>query len=225
MILEISFTLSVVKKPTVIVYVDGFNLYRRALEGTPYKWLDLDALASMLLTDYEVNQIRYFTANIKPLPNDTTQALRQQMYLRALRTNPRISIHISQFRSDSKIMPLYPWEFDADNNPKTVRVRKMKEKGSDVELASNFLFDAFQHKADAFILLSNDSDYAEPLRIVSEQLGKDVGVIFPTDAPSKELLKISLKIVRQIREGVLASAQLPIELLDDVGVIRKPSTW
>lgn len=212
-------------KPTVIVYVDGFNLYRRALENTPYKWLDLDALVSMLLAEYEVIQIRYFTANIKSIPNDPTQALRQQMYLRALGTNPRISIHISQFRSDSKVMPLYPWEFDAANNPKTVRVRKMKEKGSDVKLASNFLFDAFQHKADVFILLSNDSDYAEPLRIVSEQLGKAVGVIFPTDTPSKELLKINLRIVRRIREGVLASAQLPIELLDGIGVIRKPSTW
>lgn len=212
-------------KPTVIAYVDGFNLYRRALESTRYKWLDLDALVSMLLADYEVTQIRYFTANIKSLPNDPTQALRQQMYLRALRTNPRISIHTSQFRSDSKIMPLYPWEFDDANNPKTVRVRKMKEKGSDVKLASNLLLDAFQQRADAFILLSNDSDYAEPLRIVSEQLGKTVGVIFPTDAPSKELLKINLTIVRQIREGVLASSQLPIELLDGIGVIRKPSTW
>lgn len=122
-------------------------------------------------------------------------------------------------------MSLYPWEFDDANNPKTVRVRKMKEKGSDVKLASNFLFDAFQHKADVFILLSNDSDYAEPLRIVSEQLGKIVRVIFPTDTPSKELLKVEPQIIRQIREGVLASAQLPIELLDGVGVIRKPSIW
>ena len=26
------------------VYVDAFNLYYGALRGTPYKWLDLDAL-------------------------------------------------------------------------------------------------------------------------------------------------------------------------------------
>ena len=24
-----------------IVYIDGFNLYYRALKGTPYKWLNL----------------------------------------------------------------------------------------------------------------------------------------------------------------------------------------
>jgi hypothetical protein len=28
----------------VRVYVDGFNLYYRALRGTPYKWLDLLAI-------------------------------------------------------------------------------------------------------------------------------------------------------------------------------------
>lgn len=39
-------------KPTPIVCVDGFNLYRRALESSPYKWRDLDALVSMLLKDY-----------------------------------------------------------------------------------------------------------------------------------------------------------------------------
>lgn len=212
-------------KPTAIVYVDGFNLYRRALENTPYKWLDIDALVSMLLADYEVIQIRYFTAIIKSLPHNPMQAHRQQTYLRALATNSRISIHISQFRSDSKIMPVHPWEFDESGNLVTVRVRKMKEKGSDVKLASHFLLDAFRDRADVFILLSNDSDYAEPLRLVSEQLGKTVGVIFPTDTPSKELLKVDLQIIRQIREGVLVSAQLPIELLDVIGVIRKPSTW
>jgi hypothetical protein len=26
------------------VYVDGFNLYYGCLKGTPYKWLDLDAM-------------------------------------------------------------------------------------------------------------------------------------------------------------------------------------
>jgi hypothetical protein len=29
-----------------IAYVDGFNLYYRALKGTPYKWLDLNKMLS-----------------------------------------------------------------------------------------------------------------------------------------------------------------------------------
>ncbi|NLD36866.1 MAG: NYN domain-containing protein [Desulfatiglans sp.] len=31
------------------IYVDGFNLYYRALKGTPYKWLDIKLLVSNLL--------------------------------------------------------------------------------------------------------------------------------------------------------------------------------
>jgi hypothetical protein len=29
-------------------YIDGFNLYYGCLKGSPYKWLDLDALARRL---------------------------------------------------------------------------------------------------------------------------------------------------------------------------------
>lgn len=32
------------------VYVDGFNLYYRALRGTTYKWLNIRALAESLLS-------------------------------------------------------------------------------------------------------------------------------------------------------------------------------
>lgn len=35
-----------------IVYIDGFNLYYGAVKGTPYKWLDLQALCQMLLPQH-----------------------------------------------------------------------------------------------------------------------------------------------------------------------------
>jgi len=31
------------------VYIDGFNLYYRAIKGTAFKWLDLKRLATLLL--------------------------------------------------------------------------------------------------------------------------------------------------------------------------------
>ncbi|MBI3429136.1 MAG: hypothetical protein HY050_03575 [Actinobacteria bacterium] len=55
-------------KPTAIVYVDGFNLYRRALENTPYKWLDIEVLSEIVLSQYDVIQVRYYTANISSHP-------------------------------------------------------------------------------------------------------------------------------------------------------------
>lgn len=48
------------------VYVDGFNLYYRALKKSPYKWLDLDKLSSLLIgSQHTLNRIRYFTAEVK----------------------------------------------------------------------------------------------------------------------------------------------------------------
>jgi hypothetical protein len=50
----------------VYVYVDGFNLYYRALRGTPHKWLNPLALAESVLdpTD-QIDCIRYFTARVQ----------------------------------------------------------------------------------------------------------------------------------------------------------------
>jgi uncharacterized LabA/DUF88 family protein len=212
-------------KPTVIVYVDGFNLYRRALKGTPYKWLDLFLLASELLYEYEVVLVRYFTAHISPMPNDPSQGQRQQAYLRALKMNHKIKIHFGKFRSDTRLMPLHPWEFMADGRPKTAKVKKTEEKGSDVNLATYFLVDIFTKKADVYVILTNDSDLAEPLRLAKDELGQIVGLILPTDTPSLELLKVDPQIIRQIREGALIVAQLPEVIHDSHGTITKPKSW
>lgn len=218
-------TLPDVSKPTAIVYVDGFNLYRRALKGTPYKWLDLLALSSALLYEYDVILVRYFTAHISPMPNDLSQGQRQQAYLRALTVNHKIKIHLGKFRSDARLMPLHPWEFNVDGRPKTVKVKKTEEKGSDVNLATYFLFDIFTKKADVFVILTNDSDLAEPLRLAKDELGQTVGLILPTDTPSSELLKVDPQIIRQIRQGALTISQLPKDLYDRHGTITKPESW
>ena len=48
-----------------IVYIDGFNLYYRALKGTAHKWLDIAAMsAACLPTGYQIQAINYYTAHI-----------------------------------------------------------------------------------------------------------------------------------------------------------------
>lgn len=45
------------------VYIDGFNLYYRALKGTPYKWSNLKALFIQPLNPQnKIQAIKYFTA-------------------------------------------------------------------------------------------------------------------------------------------------------------------
>ena len=51
----------------VRVYVDGFNLYYRALRKTPHKWLNPLTLAQGLLDPNDsIDRLRYFTARISP---------------------------------------------------------------------------------------------------------------------------------------------------------------
>ena len=90
-------------KPSARVYVDGFNLYRRCLEGHPtVKWLDLFGLATTLLPEHDVQHVHYFTANLRfGLFADPLTPVRQQAYLRALRMMPeRVTVHLGRFRND-----------------------------------------------------------------------------------------------------------------------------
>ena len=57
------------------VYVDGLNLYYGALKGTSFRWLDLVKLAKLLVPDeYQVDQLRYFTARVSGIANAGTPA-------------------------------------------------------------------------------------------------------------------------------------------------------
>lgn len=212
-------------KPTVNVYVDGFNLYNRALRNSPYKWLDLEKLVNNLLHTHEVKRLRYFTALIKARPDDPQAPSRQSAYLRALHTNPKITVHLGQFQVTKPYMPVHPIEYDSTGRARTVRVRKTEEKGSDVNIATYMLYDCGQDDADAYVVLTNDSDLAEPIRLMSVEMRKTVGIFFPSERPSNELLRLKPAFVRQIRAGALGASQLPDTLADATGEIAKPADW
>ena len=86
------------------VYVDGFNLYYGCLKGTPHRRLDLTELCAHLLPGHDVTAIKYFTALVKPHPGETDQPIRQQTYLRALRTFPQISVTFGHYVSHAVMM-------------------------------------------------------------------------------------------------------------------------
>jgi hypothetical protein len=77
----------------VNVYIDGFNLYYGRLKGSPFKWLDPSKLFPLLLPDeYQIGEIKYYTARVSGGPQNPGAPTRQQIYLRALRTIPNLSI-------------------------------------------------------------------------------------------------------------------------------------
>lgn len=216
-------------RPTASVYIDGLNLYRRLLQGYPAdKWLDVEALAQQLLPEYEITRVRYFTAIIKAAPGkDPSSPQRQQVYLRALDSLPRTTIHLGKFRIDKRVMILHPTELDPTGLPRTVTVKKMEEKGSDVALASHLLLDAFTGDSDLYAVLSNDSDLVTPLRMARHELGRQTGLLTPVEPKraSNELKQTLPMLHREVDIATVQQCQLPDAIRDGVGLVNRPPKW
>lgn len=204
-----------------IVYVDGFNLYYGAVRNTPYKWLNIQTLCQLLLPQHNVVKIKYYTAKVSARPGDPGHPVRQQTFLRALKTIPNLDIIYGQFLQSKVSMPVANLQPGA---PKFVTVVKTEEKGSDVNIASHMIHDGHLGLYDTAVIVSNDSDLVEPVKIVRYELGKDVGMLNPHNRPSYSL-KQHVTFIKKIRKGVLRQSQFPVQLMDGVGTFHKPSTW
>lgn len=203
------------------VYIDGFNFYYGAVKDTPYKWLDLAALCSKLFPRNDIYRIRYFTALVDARPPDLQQPVRQQTYLRALSTIPNLSVHLGRFQTRSARMRLVR---PPRLGPKTAQVWKTEEKGSDVNLASYLLLDAFRRDCEVAIVFSNDADLKAPIDIARNELGMTVGVVNP-HPPKGRSLDLQPTFFKQLRKGPVAGCQFPIVMTDKQGQFQKPSSW
>ncbi len=204
-----------------IVYVDAFNLYYGALKGTPYKWLDLQALCRIMIARNEVIGIKYFTARVQPRPGDPGQPNRQSIYLRALFTLPNTQVIYGHYLSHVVWMPLaYPVE----GIKPFAQVIKTEEKGSDVNLASHLLVDATDNAFECAVIISGDSDLVAPIRFVLNRFHKTVGVINPQKKPCK-ILQTTARFYKHIREAALQASQFPPVLTDKAGSFHKPPSW
>jgi len=203
----------------VYVYVDGFNLFYGALKRTPYRWLDLRVLCHEMLPEDNILAIKYFTARVSARPGDPGKPLRQEMFLRALRTLPGVSIHFGQFRTRPTKLPL-----SNTMPPKFVWVDRTEEKGSDVNLAAHLLLNGFHKRYETAVLITNDSDLETPVRMVRQDLGLQIGILNP-HATHSSVLKQWANFTKRIRQSDVAAAQFPTTLTDKVGAFSKPSSW
>lgn len=203
-----------------IVYIDGFNLYYGALKDEPaLRWLDVTTLCARLLPNDEIVKVRYFTARISARADDPDAPLRQQVYIRALQTlSPVVSIHYGHYLTTvTRAAVVSP-------PPRTIEVWKTEEKGSDVNLATYLLLDAFDGRMDAAVLMSNDSDLLMPMKVARLRFGLTVGLLNPHPHPSRALVPLA-SFVKQVRRGPLAASQFPDTLQDQKGEIRRPDSW
>jgi uncharacterized LabA/DUF88 family protein len=213
------------------IYVDGFNLYYGVLKSTPYRWLNIEELCRNEFPANTINRIRYFTARVKARPGDPQQPIRQATYLRALKTLPNLTVHYGHYLESEVRMPLAS---PPTAGPRTVLVRKSEEKGSDVNIASYLLVDTFDQDCEAAIIISNDSDLEEPIRLVRQKFGIRVVALLPCRAnttpgakvasPSVQLRKVA-SYSKVITPAFQASSQFPGTLTDAVGAFTKPAAW
>ena len=108
---------------------------------------------------------------------------------------------------------------------KYAAVIKTEEKGSDVNIAAHMINDGYKGLYEVAILISNDSDLLEPVKIVRSELKLPVGVLNPfVQTPSFDLRRHAT-FVRPIRAGVLSASQFPSTLKDSKGTFHKPPPW
>jgi hypothetical protein len=153
--------------------------------------------------------------------------------LRALKTLPLVStyqgnflakavwaglVHPVEYRPRAWIRLQYP-------RPAVAKVWKTEEKGSDVNLGSHLVRDAFLKKFDTAAVLTNDTDLVEPIRIVTQEVKLPVILLSPVKGkPAASLAKYATS-VRHIRP-YLGPSQFPATITDGRGrQIRKPPGW
>ncbi len=223
------------KRRTALVYIDGFNLYYGLLKGTGYRWLDLEGLFDDLLPSYEVIGIRYFTARVKQAanPSEPNAPERQKAYLNALRSLKRVQviegsfmIHKSYARRRYRatwlgFIPVPRWLRDRHIIP----IWKVEEKGSDVNLGAYLVLDAAKSASDLQVLVTSDSDLAEPVRIVTREFNQDIALCFPHGTRSRALDGLPHRFNLWISTGALARHQLPNPTTVGKASYFKPGSW
>lgn len=187
------------------IYVDGFNLYHGAIKGTRHHWFDIPEAMRRLLPGCDINLIRYFTAVVSDRPDDPQKSLRQMTYIRALRALGTVSVDFGTFVTQKRYMPLAS-SIGTGKTPQLVQVLRTDEKGSDVNLATALVDDAHRDRFDTAVMVTNDADLVSPVRLVSRDIGKQVGIVTPHARGSRALAKHA-DFVRQLRPSLVGVCQ------------------
>jgi len=229
-------------KKKAYIYIDGFNLFYACLKKTNYKWLDLNKLMSFYFPKYKIEKIKYFTAVVNARKNDLNKPSRQMTYLRALKTLSNLEIIFGTFlESEVKV-------FVPNKNKENIRqmagvelsknrimlpllgnnyffIRKTEEKGSDVNIASHLIIDTYEDKFDVAIVVSNDSDLADAIKILNNKNNKTIRLLNPYQKTNSKLLEAVAGNIKIIRKSALEASQFP-EVLNDInGSFYRPKYW
>ncbi len=200
-----------------IAYIDGHNFYHGVVKDCPdLKWLDVQALCERLLRGCNVTRVNYYTAKVIDFPTDPSQSQRQDTYLRALRTRPKIEVVLGQFQKKSKRVRL--------TSGHTAQAEIIEEKGSDVNLGTDLSWDASTRAMDVALVISNDFDLQRPIDRAMAG-GIEVIIVNPHHRSNRRP-SVRGNDVRKLHRKDLSACQMPHIVLDLDGTeLHRPGPW
>lgn len=225
-----------------VCYVDGFNLYYGCLKGTPYKWLDLYKLFSRIVNENnpaaELLQIKFFTAPIKTkLASHGQEAgAAQNAYHRALnRLHPNtVSIIEGYFSLEEGVFLEY---IDPPDKNRRVKIWRLEEKQSDVNIALEAYRDAAKGIVEQVIFVTNDTDQEPTLKAIHEDFPSlRIGIVLPIKEPNQnsglksrpantKLSSYADWTRGHIKNEELSQSALPNIIPTQRKAIKKPEYW
>lgn len=227
------------------IYIDGYNLYYGRLRGTPFKWLDVVLFFEILLRQRDQNEkverINFFTAPALATfaTHGTASVDAQSAYLRALKAKYDVRFEAiygnHSFDRHGTLLPTFVPNHPYDKTNR-VRVWKLEEKKTDVNLAISMYRDACRGLYDRIILVSNDSDAAPALEAIRQDFSEImIGVVTPAHPPALGAMaqrRVSGSLANQahwtiayIDDNQLQNAQLPSKVLTKKKPVMKPGHW
>lgn len=200
----------------IIVYIDGFNLYRGlvAKGWRRYLWLDVGKMAeSFLKINQELVCTKYFTARI--VVGNQAKKQRQTIYIEALQTLNAVEIIEGKYHSEP--YTCYKCGF-TDDIP--------SEKMTDVNIAAEMIVDAVKDKYDIALLVSGDADLVPAVKIIKETYApKRLIAAFPPERYSRDLDNM-VHSSFHIGRIHFHHNQLPPKVTRDDGfILERPATW
>lgn len=233
------------------IYVDGYNLYYGCLKNTGYKWLDLFTLFDRFILPRSGSgahasniSIKYFTAEIhESAANDLDSVNDQRTYHQALRYHRQSEIEIIKGSYNIDKVDSHRVEPAKKLRESTkVKVWKIEEKQSDVNLSVSAVYDALiEDDLEQIVFVTNDTDIVPALSkiksfndvLVQEENRKPItiGLVIPARdsnkdrRANKDLDDLSDWTVHYIKSSELNDSQLPMRITSGRKPATRPISW
>ena len=183
---------------------------------------------SLLRDDHEIVLVKYFASRVIDKSPDHHRSARQDKYFDALRNRPCIELIEGYYREKKERMEAADQicrECDRSPRPGYVRGFRTTEKLTDVNIATEMLKDAYEQCADAYVLISGDSDLSRAVRIIRYSVKKPILVFNPQRGICNELRRYST-LYRNLEIGCTAGCRLPDSFATADGrMIHCPEAW